>query len=257
MARLLKKANQIIKLWRAHGPNQASIDLELIFQEIVLPSSGGDQCQIIYDHFDTFEGLMARSGAQKVWRIGINTNIRYIPRRNFTLAHEIGHFVGHRYLREIFECTFQNLNDFGTIGFESEANEFAAHLLMPPDIVRVFATDHIFCHESVSTLASTLGVSRAAAAFRWVELTDKPIGFVISRDGFVDRGRASDSLYRSGIFFKSGTELPVGSLATLVSEPGQELNATLERVWHSELACSESTFATTQSGYVYSYLSLI
>lgn len=257
MAPLLKKANQIINLWRDHGPNRDAIDLQTVFREIVLPSSEGDQCTIIYDRFDTFEGLMARLTGHKQWRIGVNLNIQYGPRRNFTLAHEIGHFIGHRYQQDIFECTFDNINDFESAGFESEANEFASHLLMPPDTVRTFASNNVFCHDSVSALASTLGVSRAAAAFRWVKLTNKPVGFVISRDGFIDRGRASDSLYRAGIFFRGGTEVPVGSLATRIREPGHELNETLERVWHPELACLESAFATTQGGYIYSYLNLV
>ncbi len=201
MVKLIREANRIITLWRRHGPNEDRLDLEVVFNEIVIPTSSGDRCEIIYSYFDSFEGLMIRQGEMKEWRIGINTSISYKPRRNFTLAHEIGHFIGHRYKQNEFQCSVENLNDFQNEQLEKEANNFAAHLLMPPDIVRQFDRERVFSHEAVSELAAKQGVSRAAAAYRWVELSSRKIGFVISRDGFFNNGRASGKAYQGGVFF--------------------------------------------------------
>lgn len=255
MAKLLKEANRIITLWRSHGPNTPKLDLEAVFRDIVLPSSNGDKCIIVHERFDSFEGLMARKIGSREWRIGVSTNIAYGPRRNFTLAHEIGHFIGHRYEQNVFECTFDNINNFQVAGFEKEANEFASHLLMPADVLRLFDHEREFCHSAISELASMFGVSRAAAAYRWVQLTNRHIGFAISRDGYFNQGRASDKLYSRGVFFKQGQEVPTESLITKLSEEGQELNAIVDKaVWHELMPCRESSFATTQGGFVYTYL---
>lgn len=255
MVKLLREANRIITLWRAHGPDTPRIDLETVFNEIVLPSSSGDSCKIVYESFDSFEGLMARQAHAKEWRIGIIENISYRPRRNFTLAHEIGHFIGHRYKRDLFQCSIENMNDFRNEGLEKEANEFAVHLLMPPDIVRQFDSERVFSHEAVSDLAARQGVSRAAAAYRWIELSSRRIGFAISRDGFFNNGRASDNAYREGVFFRQGDEVPARSLITQARREGEETCSTVDaRTWHHAAPCHESTFATTQGGYIYTYL---
>jgi len=198
---------------------------------------------------------MARHIGFQEWRIGVSTNIQYGPRRNFTLAHEIGHFIGHRYEQDVFECTFENLNNFQIEGLEKEANDFASHLLMPADILRKFDRERDFCHAAVSDLSSMFGVSRAAAAYRWIQLTNRQIGFAISRDGYFNQGRASSKLYNRGVFFKQGNETPAASLISRLTSIGQELNGIIDHsVWHEVMPCRESSYAATQGGFVYTYL---
>jgi hypothetical protein len=255
MAKLLKEANRIISLWRSHGPSTPKLDLTMVFHDLVLPSSNGDRGVIVHERFDSFEGLMARKVGFQEWRIGVNTAIAYAPRRNFTLAHEIAHFIGHRYEQDVFECTFENLNNFQVDGFEKEANDFAAHLLMPVDVIRAFDKEREFGHVAITELASMFGVSRAAAAYRWIKLTNRHIAFAISRDGHFTQGRASDKLYARGVFFRSGQEVPAESLISKLSEEGEEINEIVDKaVWHEAMPCRESSYATMQGGYVYTYL---
>lgn len=255
MVKILKEANRIISLWRDHGPGTTKIDLQLAFQEIVLPSSSGDKCEIVHDTFPSFEGLMARQGTSRDWVIGINTSIDYPPRRNFTLAHEIGHFIAHRLIRDRFECTFENLNDFENHSLEAEANGFASQLLIPPDIVRQFDMERVFEHEAVTDLSNLLGVSMEAAAFRWINLTTRPIGFAKSRDSMIDKGRASAPLYSMGVWFKQGIEIPEKSVAAGLTVAGEQKFASLAAgVWSPIYPCRESSYATKRDGYVYTYL---
>lgn len=255
MVKLIREANRIIKLWRQFGPNESKIDLSTILNDIVIPTSNGDQCKVVFDQFDTFEGIMIRAEGTTHWTIGVNTTIKYQPRRNFTFAHEIGHFIAHRYKQNSFNCSVENLNDFQNEIFEREANEFAAHLLMPPDIVRVYDKERTFSHEAISNLATELGVSRAAAAYRWIELSERRIGFAISRDGFVCQGRASDALYNVGVFFRQGDEIPTNSLINQMSTPGEELVQVITPgVWHPLLPCHVSHYAATSGDFIYSYL---
>ncbi|WP_367716302.1 ImmA/IrrE family metallo-endopeptidase [Nitratireductor sp. GISD-1A_MAKvit] len=255
MAKLLKEANRIITLWRKYGPGGDKIDLESVFNEVVLPASSGDSCEIKYDEFDAFEGLMAREGNARKWVIGINKGIPYAPRRNFTLAHEIGHFIGHRYKRQDFQCSFEDLNDFQDEILEKEANDFAAHLLMPPDIIRKFDSERIFSHEVVVELAERQGVSRAAAAYRWVGLSNRRVGFVISRDGFFTQGRASEKAYKEGVFFRQGDEVPSRSVVTSLSVTGRRSCTSVDGgVWHPNSGCHETSYVATVGDYIYTYL---
>lgn len=255
MAKLIKEANRIITLWRNYGPNQTKLDLEKIFYEIVIPSSNGDRCKIVREPFDSFEGLMARLDDSSEWKIGVSTNIDYQPRRNYTLAHEIGHFIGHRFLRNIFQCTFENLNDFQSEQLETEANEFASHLLMPPDVIRKFDQERIFDCETISELAALFGVSKEAAAYRWIALSIRKIGFVMSRDGMVNKGRSSAKLFSLGVFFKNGQELPGDCFALRLSPTTRLLNEIVpQRIWHEFYPCHESSYATAVNGYIYTYL---
>jgi Zn-dependent peptidase ImmA (M78 family) len=63
----------------------------------------------------------------------------YAPRRRFTLAHEIGHFCMHRATNQttfIDTKATMNRSESYWNRFESEANNFAAELLMPADLIR-------------------------------------------------------------------------------------------------------------------------
>lgn len=257
MVKLLSEANDLLTLWRTCGPATDAIDLKLMFQELVLPKANGDRCTIIEADFESFEGLMALDEESGEWRIGVSTQIDYLPRRNFTLAHEIGHFIGHRHLKKRFECSREDINDFENDKFEAEANSFAAHLLMPPDIIRRFDEELSFNYENVEAVASKLNVSKLALAHQWVKLTNNAIGFGVSRDGMFTSGRASDALYKKGTYFKFGNEVPKGAKVHELDQPGKHLSGNVSSgVWNKHQDCRESSFATTKNGYVYTFLEL-
>lgn len=200
---------------------------------------------------------MYRPSPQKrSWLIGVNRKITYTPRRNFTLAHEVGHFVGHRTLRERFECGPEALNDFDVEPLEAEANDFAAHLLMPPDLVRSY-DDRRFCVESVTELADEFGVSKLAAAYRWINLSRRHIGFCQSRDGYVINGRASKSAFSKGLFFRGQDELPPQSRTALAIEDLSNPELVSEGVWCRFYPAYESAYATGEGDYIYTFVDLL
>lgn len=96
-----------------------------------------------------------------------------LPRRRFTAAHELGHFVLHRDRmgRYRADATIrENAEDPDEM--ESEANRFAAELLMPEEILIARAdelrNDYKACPRMVLAyrLASELLVSREAMRYR-------------------------------------------------------------------------------------------
>jgi len=83
-------------------------------------------------------------------------------RDNFTIAHELGHFVLHYLLSEGTKEPIQ-FNRYGTDKLEIQANRFAAALLMPCDEFLGQATT---LDDDTFRLAAHFGVSEPAAKVR-------------------------------------------------------------------------------------------
>lgn len=117
------------------------------------------------DFDDRISGLIKRDeryGGKSGY--AIYTNARHpITRRRFTIAHEIGHFYLHR------ELIGDGITDDGLYRsrlrgrFESEANRFAANLLMPKKLVWEFVNQGI---DTVEELAEKFEVSKSAMSIR-------------------------------------------------------------------------------------------
>jgi IrrE N-terminal-like domain len=99
-----------------------------------------------------------------------------LPRRRFSAAHELGHFVLHRATMGRFradtDATLREAEDDVADRMEREANRFAAELLMPADVCRARAVElrdkHGCCPRGVLIyrLSSELLVSREALRYR-------------------------------------------------------------------------------------------
>lgn len=97
-----------------------------------------------------------------------------LPRRRFTAAHELGHAVLHRDRMGCFRADVQILegSDETTEEIEREANQFAAELLMPADLLQARAEElkreFGCCPRSVLEyrLAAELLVSQQAMHYR-------------------------------------------------------------------------------------------
>jgi len=105
----------------------------------------------------------------------------YIPRRRFTLAHEIGHFCLHRAKSQNgFSDSMHTMSRTESYWnpIESEANNFAAQLLMPKPLVmeegqqviddytHYYNTDTISAGEFVELMADRFVVSSKAMEYR-------------------------------------------------------------------------------------------
>ena len=117
-------------------------------------------------------------------------------RRNFSLAHELGHFLNpwHRPIGDRgFECSRRDMIASGTrnqhIRQEAEANRFAIELLAPPRLMKPFLAGGPDL-AAILVAGAEFDISKAAAARRYVELHDAPLAIVFSHKGkvtFVDR----------------------------------------------------------------------
>lgn len=158
-------------------------------------------------------GLFKAPAGKKGWGIIYNDSIQSKGRINYTLAHELGHYLLHRvaYPNGI-ECGEQDMvrwdSAFGKV--EHEANVFAANLLMPLDDYRnQIAPNTVIDFDMIGHCADRYEVSFIAATLRWIEYTERRAVLVVSRDGFILWARSSKTAYRSGIYFKTSKSPPI------------------------------------------------
>lgn len=246
-------ANILLTQWRAVKGHDTPIDLHLLADELANRTNISALAIEYRDLGRTIDGAMAGLGDNK-WGIAINRNVLSVGRRRFTLAHEIYHFYRHRDIQEHFRCSKNDIDSFFGKTLEDEANAFASQLLIPPDVVRQI-DDEVFSYETVKKAANTLRVSVTAFAYAWVNLSNRRVGFFQSRDGFIDRGRASEKAYESGVFFRNGDELPENCLTTEVQMNRSSDQSLVDpRIWHRRIGCFEDVHTTIFEDYTYTFL---
>ena len=116
----------------------------------------------------------------------INSGISYPGRKNFTIAHELGHFEikGHDELE--YCCSSKNINVFRSEKvYEYEANRFAAELLMPEEKIKEIMKRNPFSFTTVKLISKNFATSITSAALRAVRLTQDPCAMVVSTDNRV------------------------------------------------------------------------
>jgi Zn-dependent peptidase ImmA (M78 family) len=185
--------------------------------------------------FDTaaFEGtLVIKDGKGAV---GLRKGLQ-AGRRNFTLAHEIGHFLipNHRLQRPKFECTATDLTRKRRGGgnfairpalerIEIEANEFAAALLVPMpeyrDQLKRLPSGCDVGH--IRALADAFAVSQEFMAQIYVNSVSEKAAVIIAHDAIVKR-----VITPTGGFpylgLRAGSPLPAAALArTFKPGPGE------------------------------------
>jgi len=127
---------------------------------------------------DELSGFLYRDRVQKSAIIGVNAN-HHPNRQNFTIAHELGHFLLHEGDEVHVDRGFQIKlrTEFSSKGVdieERESNLFAAEILMPAsflksDLKKVHAL-RLDVDDAVEELARNYSVSTQAMLFRLANL---------------------------------------------------------------------------------------
>lgn len=215
---------------------------------------------------DGFEGGLYKAPPGKTgWGIFYNTAITSPGRINFTIAHELGHYLVHRHqFPDGIECSSEDLARWGsTYGqVEHQANEFAATLLMPrDDFTKQIDPKGKPGFEELGACSARYRVSLMAATLRWLQFTERRALFVVSIDGFILWARSSDKALRSGAYIKTANVPPVPLNVSSLAARSNELKGGRENadhdpfVWLSE-SCHEETLAANSYGQTYSLLHL-
>ena len=115
---------------------------------------------------EALSALILRHGENAI--IGVNSGQSHV-RQRFSIAHELGHFVLHHHDQHFIEYGLAPSADGEQPNYhpvnERAANQFAAELLMPAELVRKDAKT-----SSLARLATRYEVSQEAMGFRLVNL---------------------------------------------------------------------------------------
>jgi Zn-dependent peptidase ImmA (M78 family) len=125
--------------------------------------------------------------------ISINANIPSEERKNFTLAHELGHHQLHPG-KSTFRCEKKHFDVFrrDTPTPEQEANEFASCLLLPSELVTPFISIDGPTFRNVRELANEARTSVTATALRFVTCGAVPCALVLAKSGRIRWFRKTD-----------------------------------------------------------------
>jgi len=202
-------------------PTKAAIQLTQIWRQSRTPEQFYPvDCRVLADGLglkihgeaidDSFEAMLRIRG--KTRAIIYNENIREESRKNFCIAHELGHYSCHANQSEYF-CTAENLNDIAPHpqNIEQEANHFAAQLLMPPDDFREKAAEGPLNLHHLSSMASQrYQTSLTATCKRFIELHSRtPVGMAFVKDGVVVGWDRTEEMRWTGFSFLRGHKVSI------------------------------------------------
>lgn len=193
----------------------------------------------------SFEGTLVLQHGRGA--IGIRKGMRS-GRHNFTLAHEIGHFLipTHRLQRQQFLCEpvdMRRVREGGNFSqrpeqerIEVEANEFAAALIVPmPEYgIERKALGSACDVAHIRQLAETFDVSQEVMAKIYVMNADEKAAIITSKNGVVQRVIPQPGFPFLGL--KKGAPIPSAALTrsfslTAANDPISELREVATHTW--------------------------
>lgn len=140
--------------------------------------------------------------------ITVSTTTREPRRERFSIAHELGHLEMHRH-EGIFPCSSDEINDWGTKqsnnNLETEANEFAAALLLPKRFFAAHCVDTDPSMDVIKDLSQLFNVSIMATARRYVQFCYEPVAVVWSQKRYIKWFCYNEAFADQGFFVNTNS----------------------------------------------------
>ena len=162
------------------------------------------------------EGVLRGASARLV-RFGSRAIIRIpntetsIPRKRFSIAHELGHFVlNHEGMSLEIVCSDKDMMNWYSVDKETEANFFASELLMPEMLVKQRCDVREVSLEPAKSIASDFQTSLTSAAIRFVRFCPEPCALICSENSKIKWAVTSSEWWP---FIRIGQKLDKRSLA--------------------------------------------
>lgn len=107
--------------------------------------------------------------------ITINSELNNSGKKNFVIAHEIGHFLMHKNILSVFSDTENSLSEWHTKGpHENEANSFATELLMPHKTFKEFINNKKLSLKLIKEVSEYFRTSLLTSFIKYVDIGDFP-----------------------------------------------------------------------------------
>lgn len=171
-------------------------------------------------------GMLLRYG--NAFGIMYATHVQSEGFRRFSIAHELGHYFldGHpeKVLKDGVHSSYAGFvtND----PYELEADNFAAGLLMPSQLVRPILRRRDPGFSVVESLAETCKTSLTATAIRYAELTDDAVAVIVSTGQTIDYCCLSDTIKTlRPTWLRKGSPVPQGTATSRFNSQAQKIAA--------------------------------
>ncbi len=255
--RPLKEANRITKFLDLGlaVEDRFPVDVRKVALELT-PSFNPDPITMVREmDLKSVEGALIPNETKSEWGILYNRNVEHVGRVNFTLAHELGHYMIHRQDSgaDGIRCGEEDMldRDSGMAQIEQEANAFAANLMMPNHDFRQQADGQPFSFDLMSHCADRYGVSLTAAILKWLDFTKRRAIAILSEEGCMHWSKSSPSAFRSGRYYatrQSFNEVPAASMAAQENFSFAARNGVRHGpgVWFDEEVTEYSIYSTEQ-----------
>ena len=136
-------------------------------------------------------------------------------RKNFTIAHEIGHSRIPHHTNAEYKVYRENLGFPITDKQEQrEADEFASELLMPRFLISGFVRSEKISLNTIKLIAEKCRTSFTSSALAYIKCSPELCALVVSEEGRIKYSFSSDSLRKKKGFLSAKTSLHKLSLAT-------------------------------------------
>lgn len=218
-----RAANRIVKVVEAvsgiHGMDRFPLDVTQVALEAANIFGWSDPISRVQAaNIKRFEGALFPNDSRSEWLLLYNDTMASPGRIRFTQAHELGHYVLHRTLRDSFQC-----GDSDVLGWpgdeanlETQADDFASYLLMPMDDFRRQINSDVDLNV-LGDCAERYGVSLTAVVLKWLKFTEEKAVLIVSKSGFIDWAWSSEPAWKAGAFFRTKgnvIEIPRGTIAS-------------------------------------------
>lgn len=170
---------------------KAEIAASKIITEYGISSPEGIRLRdIAYDQGVTvIEASLASADASLVSNgqkgiIRVNSSENRNSRKRFSIAHELGHFILKHGHAMYMICNSNELNSWYSNNEETQANAFAAELLLPQNILSPYCDVDVsdISFDLINKIARDFRTSLTATAIRFVRYCPEPCALVYSRD---------------------------------------------------------------------------
>jgi Zn-dependent peptidase ImmA (M78 family) len=242
---------QLSKLWIASGQSFPVGVREVALE--VTKTKYAEPIGLVVPHgIRGIDGMLSRREKKKDWCISYDETVLVPGRINFTIAHELGHYLLHRKQSDIFQCGKSEMLDYASpesMRIESQANTFASYLLMPRNDFEAQISGQELTFELLRHCADRYQTSLTATVIKWLEFTEQAAMLVVAdHDEYICWTYCSQAAKRIKAYKEPGEMLPT-SVVERLRNHANSLGASKRippGVWHSTEEALESFVISEQ-----------
>lgn len=242
---------QLSKLWVASGQG-FPVRVRDIAIEVTRTRFDEPVGCVISHGIAGIDGMLSKRQKKKDWCISYDETVTVPGRINFTIAHELGHYLLHRQQRDSFECGSLQMLEYDSPEsrrIEAQANTFASYLLMPRNDFDAQVAGHELSFELLGHCADRYGTSLTASALKWLEFTSEAAMLVVAdHDEFICWSFCSQAARRIDAYKAPGEMLPSGTLeqSRNLAFDARNSRRAAPGVWHPSEEAIESVIVSDQ-----------